>query len=206
MSFATRPKTSLAFARNIHPILEVLGPHLAPGARVLEVGSGPGQHVASFASAHPNVRWQPSEANPALLEEIEAWSQGAENIEVPLLLDLLAPQEGWWQAFEPGSVDMIVSINVAHIAPWEATKRLVQGAALLLRPGGELYFYGPWRRQGVALEPSNQEFDQRLRQGQASSGIRVLEELEAEASLHGLVLDKEVAMPANNRSLFLQKR
>src|SRR5258708_24738806 len=60
-------------ARNRQPILDVLGPRLAPDARVLEVASGAGEHAVFLAAALPGVRWTPSDPDDAALTSIEAW-------------------------------------------------------------------------------------------------------------------------------------
>ena len=44
-------RTSPASARNRQPILEVLRPRVADGARVLEVASGAGEHAMFLAAA-----------------------------------------------------------------------------------------------------------------------------------------------------------
>src|SRR5690625_1748107 len=65
---------SQACENNKQPILDVLHPLLADSKRVLEVGSGTGQHAVHFAPALPWLEWQPSdlaEHHPG----IEAWRQ-----------------------------------------------------------------------------------------------------------------------------------
>ena len=49
---------SEACERNKEPILEQLRAHLARATRVLEIGSGTGQHAVHFAAAMPRLRWQ----------------------------------------------------------------------------------------------------------------------------------------------------
>ena len=61
------------------------------------------------------------------------------------------------------SADGIICINMVHISPWEATLGLIKGAAAILPPGSPLYLYGPYIREGFATAPSNQAFDQNLR-------------------------------------------
>ncbi|EQD66180.1 protein containing DUF938, partial [mine drainage metagenome] len=53
--------------RNQGPILKVLRQHFADRRRVLEIGSGTGQHAVHFAGALPELTWQTSdlEANLA---------------------------------------------------------------------------------------------------------------------------------------------
>ena len=50
-----------ACERNREPILEVLRTVFADRRRVLEIGSGTGQHAVHFASAMPHLEWQTSE-------------------------------------------------------------------------------------------------------------------------------------------------
>src|SRR5215469_16476285 len=62
-----------ACERNKGPILEVLRTELADSARVLEIGSGTGQHAVHFAANLPHLAWQPSELPenlPPLAERI----------------------------------------------------------------------------------------------------------------------------------------
>ena len=63
---------SEACDRNQVPILAVLKEILPGSGRVLEIGSGTGQHAAYFSRALPDLNWQPSdlaEAHPS----IKAW-------------------------------------------------------------------------------------------------------------------------------------
>ncbi len=50
-----------ACERNREPILSVLKRVFADRRRVLEIGSGTGQHAAGFAPALPHLVWQPSD-------------------------------------------------------------------------------------------------------------------------------------------------
>ena len=79
---------------NKDPILDVLRPLLASRHRVLEIGSGTGQHAAYFAAALPHLEWQTSDVvdNHA---SIRAWTDGVGNARAPLLLDVDA---GDWPA------------------------------------------------------------------------------------------------------------
>lgn len=50
------------------------------------------------------------------------------------------------------SIDLVLCINMIHIAPWEATLGLMECAGNVLRKGGILMCYGPYRVNGEAVE------------------------------------------------------
>ncbi|NXQ48699.1 MTL26 protein, partial [Catharus fuscescens] len=138
----------VAAERNKGPILAVLrecaGPGAGPGAlRVLEVGAGSGLHAAHFARALPQTRWQPSDIDPRALRSIAAYVEatGVPNLLPPILLDV---SQGWetWGGTQPGTLDLLVSINMMHITELRCTEGLFKGAGVLLKPGGVLFTYG----------------------------------------------------------------
>ena len=104
----------------------------------------------------------------------------------------------------PNSLDLITNINMIHISPWSATQGLMQISSELLRPGGMLYCYGPYKVDGAAVE-SNLRFDESLRSRDASWGVRDLEEVIKEAERRGLRHVQTVEMPASNLSVIYQK-
>ena len=57
---AERPFAEYA-ARNAAPILEILGREFRSASRVLEIGSGTGQHAVTFAAALEHLEWQTSD-------------------------------------------------------------------------------------------------------------------------------------------------
>ena len=72
------------------PILEVLRPRLDGCRRLLEIGSGTGQHAVYFAPELPQLSWQTSdrgENHPG----IRAWldDSGLANVQAPICLDVL---------------------------------------------------------------------------------------------------------------------
>jgi SAM-dependent methyltransferase len=190
-----------AAERNRAPILEVLRGVLPPNGLVLEIASGTGQHVAFFAPALPALQWQPSDASPAHLDSIRAWSaaSGAGNIAPAIELDV--EREPW----PLGRADAIVNINMVHIAPWSAAEALFRGAARLLPPSGVLFLYGPFKRRGAHTAESNQRFDERLRSEDARWGVRDVEDLAALASSVEFAAPEVIAMPANNLSLVFRR-
>jgi len=59
---------SPACERNKGPILAVLRDWLPAGARVLEIGSGSGQHAGFFCQQIPDLCWQASERQDCLVD------------------------------------------------------------------------------------------------------------------------------------------
>ncbi len=192
-------------ARNRDPILEVLRTLFEAEARVLEIGSGSGEHAVFFAEALPRVTWIPSDPDAEAIRSVVTWTSatGATNVELPLQLDVRDPT---WPVEELRPIDAIVSINMIHIAPWSATLGLLRGAARVLEDGGLLFLYGPFRRGGTHTAPSNARFDQWLKERDPSYGVRDLDDISREAEAVGLGIEREVEMPANNLSLILRQR
>jgi SAM-dependent methyltransferase len=191
-----------AVARNREPILAVLRRVLAERGLVLEIASGSGEHAVYFAAALPHLTWQPSDPDPEARESIAAYRAAAQlpNLLPPLALDAASPN---WPVAQS---DMIVSINMIHIAPWAAAEGLMAGAERLLAAGGVLFLYGPFREHGQHTAPSNAAFDESLRTRNREWGVRDLDEVAALASRHGFALEERVAMPANNLSVVFRRR
>ena len=188
---------SEACNRNQAPILAVLKEVLPDTGRVLEIGSGTGQHAAYFSRSLPDLAWQPSDLAEAL-PSIEAWREesGAPNLNPPMVIDLLGNND------TPSRVDAIVCINTAHIVAWTGVERLFSIAANILEPKGVLYFYGPYRYPDHALEPSNVAFDRWLKEQNSVSGIRDYAAVESLAESSGFTLGGDRSMPSNNRSIW----
>ncbi len=204
----TQPDHSPSAERNKQPILEVLQTMLAPSGRALEIASGTGQHVVWFAHALPHWTWQPTEVHRGALYNIEVRATQADlaNVQVAQQLDVC--REPW---FAPDSdlatpYDLVLCINMLHIAPWVCCGALMRGAARYLAPGGLLVTYGPYFEAGETPTPSNLAFDASLRAHDASFGIRQLADVQAEAAQAGLHLCTRHTMPANNLLLAWGRR
>ncbi len=188
--------------RNREPILSVLREVLPRRGTVLEVASGTGQHAVFFSRAFPELTWQPSDADPAARESIDAWrvEEGPPNLLAPLALDASAPT---WPV---EGADALVCINMVHISPWEACRGLMRGAGRVLPPGGPLILYGAYFIEGRPTAPSNLSFDASLRERNPAWGVRELDAVTAEARAHGLELDRVVDMPSNNFTVIYRYR
>ncbi len=187
---------SEACERNRVPILGVLARVFRDRQRVLEIGSGTGQHAVFFAAALPHLVWQTSDL-PECHAGIRAWVQdsGLTNVLPPVALDLHDP------AWEIGRFDAFFSANVVHIVDWKAVEAMFAGIARHREVSCRVALYGPFNYGGRFTSESNAAFDAWLRQRDAGSGIRDFEAINALAQDIGLQLREDNPMPANNRLL-----
>lgn len=197
-----------AFARNHEPIWTVIGPWLATqSGDVLELASGTGEHSATYAPRTPRLTWWPSDMdNPAHFASIRAWRDraGAANLRDPQRIDLM--DADWAMSGpSPGALAAMLAINVTHISPWAATENLIAGAGRWLKPGGRLFVYGPFMKDGAHTAPSNAQFDASLRAGNPAWGVRDIAALAALGKAAGVPLIETVAMPANNFTLIFER-
>jgi len=191
-----------AAERNREPIVEVLRGVLPARGLVLEVASGSGQHAVAFATEFPALEFQPTDADPTAIASIARYRFEAAlpNLKPPLSLD--AASEAW----PLSHAEAIVSINMLHISPWEASIGLFRGAARILTPGAPLVLYGPFVVDGDFIAESNVAFDAELRERDPRWGLREVREVERAASEAGFSLEALVPRPANNHMLVFRRR
>lgn len=184
-----------ASERNRGPILEVLRDAFADRARVLELGSGTGQHAVHFAAAMPWLAWQTSEVE-ANLPGLRRWLDEAAlpNTPPPFALDVA----GHWPE---GRWDAAFTANTLHIMPWTAVERLFDALPGVLEPGAVLAVYGPFNIGGRFTGPGNAAFDATLRAADPARGLRDLEAVDALARRAGFGPVDVRTMPADNRCL-----
>ena len=185
--------------RNKRPILEVLRRVLPDPCRVLEVGSGSGQHAVFFAKNQPGWTWQPSDISEENRASVRAWAGDLDlpNLLDPVTLDVLDADWG------PGPFDVVYSANLIHVTPWECGTALIAGARRHLADRGLLVLYGPFRLAGRHTAASNAAFDEELRARDPRYGVRDLDEV-CSAAL-GFALQERVEMPANNQLIMLRR-
>ncbi len=195
---------SQACENNREPIAAVLRPALANSSHVLEIGSGTGQHSVYLAPQLPQLVWQTSDL-PEHHAGIQAWhaAHPAPNLRGPLPFDLRSTA---WPSTADGPFDAAFTANTLHIVAWPLVERMIELVGAHLPSGGIFAAYGPFNYGGQFSSDSNGAFDAWLRQRDANSGIRDFEAIVALADRHGLTLQHDHAMPANNRTLVFQHR
>ena len=187
---------SEACNENRTPILGVIRDEFSGCRRILEIGSGSGQHAVYFAPHFPRLEWQTSDrvCNHA---SINAWrtESAPGNVLPPIALDVT--HDPW-----PTTVyDGVFSANTAHIMAWPAVVDMFSGIGKVLAAGGSFCLYGPFNYQGHFTSAGNERFEQWLKERDPLSGLRNFEDLDALAGSNGMRLKADHEMPVNNRLL-----
>jgi SAM-dependent methyltransferase len=184
-------RTAAAALRNREPLAAALREVLPAQGRVLELGSGTGEHAVFLAGVFPALSWQPSDPDPEARASITAWAAEARlpNLLPPLHFDV---RVDLWQS---RPADAVLCVNVLHAAPPECLEALCRGAARVLPPSGPLAVYGPFGRRGRPLAGRLARLDAELRAVDGTLGVREVEALAEAGARHGLALEREVAMP-----------
>ncbi len=181
---------------NRAPILAVLHQVFADRRKVLEIGSGTGQHAVYFGAELTHLTWQTADL-PRHHAGIRLWLMEAAlpNVLPPIALDV---NDGDWHH---GRYDAVFSANTLHIIGWPEVEKFFAGVGAVLEPGGVLAVYGPFNYNGQFTSDSNARFDRWLKQRDPASGIRDFEAVDSLARTQGMVLQQDISMPVNNRTL-----
>ena len=183
---------SEASERNRAPILAILRRVFRDARRVLEIGSGTGQHAAYFAAELPHLVWQASDVAENL-PGIRQWISDPAPIELNV--------DGQWPAVQ---ADAVFSANTCHIMSWPQVERMFAGIGKI--PGVKTFcLYGPFNHGGQYTSESNARFDAMLRSRDPASGLRDMDDVVPLAAHNGFTLGEDNAMPANNRLLAFRK-
>lgn len=176
-------------------ILNAISPYLQPETRVLEIGSGTGQHAVYIGANIPRLYWQCSDLAEHL-PGIDAWIDEAD---LPYLsrsfeLDVCSH-------WPENKYDVIFSANTFHIMNEAQVEQCMLRCVDCLEPGGCLMIYGPFNYNGSYTSTSNENFDAWLKSRDPESGIKHFEWLNKLAQGVNMRLLEDIAMPANNRIL-----
>lgn len=186
--------------RNRDPILAVLRAHFGERRRVLEIGSGTGQHAVYFAAAMPSLTWQCSD-RAEYLPGIALWLDEAALPNTPAAVELDVAWPSWPGEADQACFDAAFSANSLHIMGWAQVEAFFAGLDRVLAADATLAVYGPFNYRGEFSSDSNREFDAWLKARDPQSGVRDFEAVDALAAAIGLRLLADRAMPANNRCL-----
>jgi cyclopropane fatty-acyl-phospholipid synthase-like methyltransferase len=188
---------SPACERNRDPILKVLKDNILPSdRRLLEIGSGTGQHAVYFAPHFPQLEWFPTDLSGNIFG-MKKWINEAHipNLQQPTKLDVAKDD------FPKLKFDVVFTANTLHIMHWKDCKSFMKLLGHRLREDSRAIFYGPFKYNGEFTSESNAEFDVNLRANDPLSGIRAFEDVNNNMSKNGFELVHDYEMPANNRML-----
>ncbi len=187
---------SEACERNKQPILKVLSEAFASVDRVLEIGSGTGQHAVFFASQLPHLKWQPTDTGEYLAGLRARVDQAmSDNLDSVVEVDVRM------QPWPVSGCNGLFSANSLHFMSVECVVEFFRGVGEVLEEKGILVVYGPFRYRNAFTSESNAHFDILLKQTDPERGIKDFEWVDELAAEQGLQLLSDTAMPANNQTL-----
>lgn len=192
---------SAACERNKGPILHVLQEVITKDQhRLLEIGSGTGQHAVYFAPHFPFLEWFPSDVK-ANHQGMQMWfdEHRISNIASPVKLEIGKDD------FPKLKFDIVYTANTFHIMHWKECKTLMKMLGHRLREGAKVFIYGPFNYGGNYTSESNEAFDQMLKSRDPLSGIRSFEDVNNNMIKNGFELVHDYEMPANNRMLVFSR-
>ncbi|MGC1503399.1 MAG: DUF938 domain-containing protein [Sulfitobacter sp.] len=188
--------------RNADHIAALLKLHGPAVGQALEIASGTGQHIITFAAALPDLRWQPTDIAADRLRSIDSYvqSSGVRNVKPAHLLN--ATTAGW--SADHGGQDLIVVVNLLHLISAAEARIVLAEAAQALSPTGAMLIYGPFKRAGALTSEADQRFDAELREADPVIGYKDTQEMQgwfADVGLTAISQD----MPANNLAFIARK-
>jgi cyclopropane fatty-acyl-phospholipid synthase-like methyltransferase len=140
--------------QNREPILDVIAPLLQNKSKLLEIGSGTGQHAVYFGQRLPHLNWQTSdrtENHPGILQWLS--ESRLDNVKAPLALDVTDR----WPVID---ADAVFSANTAHIMHYPEVEALFSSVGALLPEEGLFILYGPFNYGNRYTSDSNARVDQ----------------------------------------------
>ena len=180
--------------RNRNPILEVLKKEIEGSKKLLEIGSGTGQHAVYFSKKLPQILWQTSDRS-INHESINYWIKryNLNNLLLPLDIEIGVNEKNINDIF-----DCVFSSNTSHIMSLENVKRLFALVGKVLNKNGKFFLYGPFKINLEFTTRSNEDFHQKLKAENKLMGLRDIEELDKYAIENNMQNHAFYEMPANN--------
>ena len=188
--------------RNVDAIGDLLAEHLPPQGRMLEIAAGTGEHAVAFSQRFPATLWLPTDIDDARLTSITAHREltSAPNLAEPTKLDATSP--GWGASVQ---TDAVLIVNLLHLISEVEAKVLLKEAATALAPGGLLFLYGPFLRDGQTTSEGDASFHASLTAQDPEIGYKDDWDVIEWIHQNWLELVQVVEMPANNLAFIARK-
>ena len=180
--------------RNRSPILEILKKEIKGSKKILEIGSGTGQHAVYFTKKMPQISWQTSDRS-INHEPIKYWVKRSnlKNLILPLDIEIGVNEKNINDVY-----DCVYSSNTSHIMSLINVKRLFVLAGRVLNKNGKFFLYGPFKINFEFTTKSNEDFHQKLKAEDKLMGLRDIDELNNYAIENNMQKYAFYEMPANN--------
>lgn len=180
--------------RNRSPILEILKKEIKGSEKILEIGSGTGQHAVYFTKKMPQISWQTSDRS-INHEPIKYWIKRSnlKNLILPLDIEIGVNEKNINDVY-----DCVFSSNTSHIMSLINVKRLFVLAGRVLNKNGKFFLYGPFKINFEFTTKSNEDFHQKLKAEDKLMGLRDIDELDNYAIENNMRKYAFYEMPANN--------
>ncbi len=195
-----------ATQRNRDCIGDVLSRIIKKGS-VLEIGSGSGEHGVFFQKRFPEIIWQTSDPELVHRKSISSWIN-YENLykKMPQPLEIDVEKIPWKIPLKLAhSLQVIVSINMIHLAHWPCTVAIFRESGKLLKKGQFLMLYGPFKIGNKYVCQRDYFFDNSLKMQNDLWGIKDLDKVCDESKKYGFSQEAIINMPANNFSIIYKK-
>ena len=180
--------------RNRSPILEILKKEIKGSKKILEIGSGTGQHAVYFTKKMPRISWQTSDRS-INHKPIKYWIKRSnlKNLILPLDIEIGINEKNIIDVY-----DCVFSSNTSHIMSLINVKRLFVLAGRVLNKNGKFFLYGPFKINFEFTTKSNEDFHQKLKAEDKLMGLRDIDELDNYAIENNMRKYAFYEMPANN--------
>eukprot|EP00592_Proboscia_alata_P005394 CAMPEP_0194373034 /NCGR_PEP_ID=MMETSP0174-20130528/21457_1 /TAXON_ID=216777 /ORGANISM="Proboscia alata, Strain PI-D3" /LENGTH=553 /DNA_ID=CAMNT_0039151885 /DNA_START=175 /DNA_END=1836 /DNA_ORIENTATION=- len=183
--------------------------------KVLELGSGSGQHAIKFCEGRSNMIFQPSDISQRCIDSVKKRSKffGLERSRYGngqcldcIYLNCLEIQKACktLNDIESSGYDAMVVIDVISYASWQFTVNMWMLASKNIKTGGHVFLYGTFQTTDK-LSENAANLDKRLKSLSPLNGVRLLDDVVREANLRYFELFLKIGMGGGNLGLIFKK-
>jgi len=168
--------------------------------RLLEIGSGSGEHAVFFAKNFPQVEWFPTDVS-AKLKSMATLIQekGSRNIQKPTRMEVGKDE------LPKLKFDVIFTADTFHVLHWKECKSLIKQFGGRLREDSRVVIYGPFKYGGNFPSTEIEQLDSSLKANDPSSGVRSFEDVNNAMVKNGFELLMDTALP-DRKQILVYKR
>ena len=195
--FALKSPSAERYMENVYGILkEFLKPASKGGEKklgvgekikIMEIGSGSGEHAVRVCKEHKDVLWQPTDIAEVCLDSVNKRAKFAGvlknntpkymsgNLNEAFKFNVLYYEKAMQNQLDSKwkSVDMLVLANVMQYTPFRFIENFFKMANEVLKVWGTIFVYGPFRVQGE-LTREQEIYDMEIKKLSAKWGIRAM--------------------------------